>query len=543
MENRIKVLILNNGSVQFLEKLPTINQGSTNNYLEVYSETPLSNDYLVEVSFRRNDGKTTSYLTLNDIKDEKNIIKYYQLKMNSDWYTYCQGDLYLTFKISRLIQDEVSNTKIVELYKTANTSVYINPTSDFYKPSPVTPTNYEILLDRLNTVDNRTEDLENANLVKEISTGETVEIKDVNGVRKANTSIKYETYDGSVNNVIINLPDGLATELEVNRSINDKFDNVKPLVDIDESNNDLEFVVKGYNKPDKTIKIKTDSLITEEEYTNRTAELTDDLVAYEKLSDGVTPSVQVSFAEQAEKDGLGRIIDETYITNNTNQDIIKRSFQIDRTHSGESTFVNYGANDDGTISLLTKDEEGNTGTVYFKPTTGFIRTIGPVNVNNNIQNLPFINQINTFEQPQVFTEQIDLLNVDGTRDSIKHLNDNFLISSSDGTNLMDIDSGSKTVSFFNKDIAYKNEIIALNNTIDALNNKVLYFVAEWSSNYVNLYPNTATTVALSQNGNAYIYIVDTNSTGISAVNGMWSSTGSFPTINFNIQRTVKVGDL
>lgn len=62
---------------------------------------------------------------------------------------------------------------------------------------------------------------------------------------------------------------------------------------------------------------------------------------------------------------------------------------------------------------------------------------------------------------KVFNDEIAILNTsDNTIDRIKHINNNFLISASDGSNLLNIDTQLKTISAFNKQIAFKEDITA-----------------------------------------------------------------------------------
>ena len=60
--------------------------------------------------------------------------------------------------------------------------------------------------------------------------------------------------------------------------------------------------------------------------------------------------------------------------------------------------------------------------------------------------------------PIVFVESVGIKNEDGTIDYIKHINNNLLITTSTGTNLLNIDEGLSRVYFFNKEIAFKEDI-------------------------------------------------------------------------------------
>lgn len=66
---------------------------------------------------------------------------------------------------------------------------------------------------------------------------------------------------------------------------------------------------------------------------------------------------------------------------------------------------------------------------------------------------------------KTFTNVIGLLNEDaGQVDQIKHINNNFLITSGTGKNLLNIDEGLETISAFNKQLAFEDEIKQYVNT-------------------------------------------------------------------------------
>lgn len=69
---------------------------------------------------------------------------------------------------------------------------------------------------------------------------------------------------------------------------------------------------------------------------------------------------------------------------------------------------------------------------------------------------------------KIHKEQIGIANTDGTVDYLKHINNNFLISTSDGTNLMNIDEGLLKVYFFNKEIVFKEDIDGINTALEAI---------------------------------------------------------------------------
>ena len=59
---------------------------------------------------------------------------------------------------------------------------------------------------------------------------------------------------------------------------------------------------------------------------------------------------------------------------------------------------------------------------------------------------------------KTFKNQVGFKNEDGTIDYIKHINNNLLISTSTGENLLNIDEGLKKAYFFNKEVAFKSDI-------------------------------------------------------------------------------------
>lgn len=60
---------------------------------------------------------------------------------------------------------------------------------------------------------------------------------------------------------------------------------------------------------------------------------------------------------------------------------------------------------------------------------------------------------------KTFSEMVGIANVDGTTDYLKHINNNFLISTSTGTNLLNIDEGLNKIYAFNKELAFKDDLI------------------------------------------------------------------------------------
>lgn len=71
----------------------------------------------------------------------------------------------------------------------------------------------------------------------------------------------------------------------------------------------------------------------------------------------------------------------------------------------------------------------------------------------------FVATPQTITGNKTFMETVGIANEDGTVDYLKHINNNFLISSSEGVNLLNIDEGLKKVYVFNKELAFKDDII------------------------------------------------------------------------------------
>ena len=61
---------------------------------------------------------------------------------------------------------------------------------------------------------------------------------------------------------------------------------------------------------------------------------------------------------------------------------------------------------------------------------------------------------------KTFMETVGIANEDGSVDYLKHINNNFLLSTSRGTNLLNIDEGLNKIYAFNKELAFKEDIIA-----------------------------------------------------------------------------------
>lgn len=77
----------------------------------------------------------------------------------------------------------------------------------------------------------------------------------------------------------------------------------------------------------------------------------------------------------------------------------------------------------------------------------------------NISNVVTLDTVQNITGTKVFTEQIGILNgVEGEINYIKHINNNFLISSSDGENIINIDEQLKTFNFYNKPLALEEYV-------------------------------------------------------------------------------------
>jgi hypothetical protein len=76
-----------------------------------------------------------------------------------------------------------------------------------------------------------------------------------------------------------------------------------------------------------------------------------------------------------------------------------------------------------------------------------------------LDNVVTLDTVQNITGIKVFTEQIGILNgSEGEINYIKHINNNFLISSSDGENIINIDEQLKTFNFYNKPLALENYV-------------------------------------------------------------------------------------
>ena len=108
--------------------------------------------------------------------------------------------------------------------------------------------------------------------------------------------------------------------------------------------------------------------------------------------------------------------------------------------------------------ILTGEDINATATVG---DTSVTKTItGHLNdIYNELEDTVTLDGDQVISGTKTFTNVIGLLNEDaGQVDQIKHINNNFLITSGTGENLLNIDEGLETVSAFNRQLAFEDEI-------------------------------------------------------------------------------------
>lgn len=126
-------------------------------------------------------------------------------------------------------------------------------------------------------------------------------------------------------------------------------------------------------------------------------------------------------------------------------------------YQGEFSYTTINNDDpvtiDGTIVLPIK---GDGVTISSDGSNLIIKAVIPEIDTSNLVNL---DGIQTITGVKTFTEQIGILNGgDGDINYIKHLNNNFLVSSSDGENIINIDEQLKTFNFYNKPLALEEYV-------------------------------------------------------------------------------------
>lgn len=302
MKNRILANLNTNNTLTFVNDIPELYQGSSSwYYLDIapvsgfggFDELP--SDCFLYISFRRSDGKTTSLLPLTT-QDRK----IWSIYLNSDWYFYTPGQLTFTIKVNRVELDVVEygvcgqcqQTLDKEyVLSTSHASLYINPTPDFNKPAPLTPSAYDIINNSINTINNEIDELQAINPV--INVEGNIDATLENGEGNAYVKVQYK--DNNEELITIKLPDELATESKVVEYVDEGFESNNPIVDIQSGNENLNFYYRKYNGEEETINIKLPSdLITEEELTTEL----DSVVKYSELEldDNISPVLVVSVA-------------------------------------------------------------------------------------------------------------------------------------------------------------------------------------------------------------------------------------------------------
>lgn len=95
---------------------------------------------------------------------------------------------------------------------------------------------------------------------------------------------------------------------------------------------------------------------------------------------------------------------------------------------------------------------------------------------------------------KIFTETIGLLNADGTLDRIRHINNNFLIVDQNGTALLDIDEGFRTIKSFGKELAFVEDIPNLSDVPTKVSDLIndTGFITNTVDNLVNYYSKNQT---------------------------------------------------
>ena len=112
---------------------------------------------------------------------------------------------------------------------------------------------------------------------------------------------------------------------------------------------------------------------------------------------------------------------------------------------------------DGEV-ILTGGNINATATIDSTSKTELINT-HLTDIYHELDNKVDITSTQTITGTKIFTEVIGLANTsEGTVDQIKHINNNFLITSGTGDNLLNIDEGLETVSAFNRQLAFEDEI-------------------------------------------------------------------------------------
>jgi hypothetical protein len=120
-------------------------------------------------------------------------------------------------------------------------------------------------------------------------------------------------------------------------------------------------------------------------------------------------------------------------------------------YSVENTHVDYlYSTDEAVTNSLTE-----TGTVQI----GYYKLAMMETKTTDVENAVTLNTVQTITGTKIFTGQIGILNgAEGEINYLKHINNNFLISSSDGENIINIDEQLKVFNFYNKPLALEEYV-------------------------------------------------------------------------------------
>lgn len=120
-------------------------------------------------------------------------------------------------------------------------------------------------------------------------------------------------------------------------------------------------------------------------------------------------------------------------------------------YSVENTHVDFEyVGDEDIVETLITD-----GTIQF----GYYKLAMMETKTTDVENMVTLDTIQTITGTKIFTEQIGILNgSDGDINYIKHINNNFLVSSSDGDSIINIDEQLKKFHFYNKPIALEEYV-------------------------------------------------------------------------------------
>ena len=120
-------------------------------------------------------------------------------------------------------------------------------------------------------------------------------------------------------------------------------------------------------------------------------------------------------------------------------------------YSKENTHVDYTyTTDDDLINVISDDGYVQIG--YFKLAMMETKT-------TTVSNAVTLDTVQTVTGTKIFVNQIGILNgAEGEINYLKHINNNFLISSSDGENIINIDEQLRRINFYNKPLALEEYV-------------------------------------------------------------------------------------